>query len=122
MNVTGWSRVWREHRRLQVDEGTGRVDVLRWTVVQDAGKATTRPGGRTTSGCSTRAWLNEEYIYTDEGNSIILVFLIIECQWHQTRPWLIVRLSKPNQTPVRVEGCWRGAGGPNDGCCWQRDH
>ncbi len=56
---------------VKVDEGTGRVDVLRWTVVQDAGKAI-HPiqveGQLQGAAIQGMGWaLNEEYIYTDEG-------------------------------------------------------
>ena len=56
---------------LKVDEGTGRVDVLRWTVVQDAGKAihpVQVEGQLQGAAIQGMGWaLNEEYIYTDEG-------------------------------------------------------
>jgi CO/xanthine dehydrogenase Mo-binding subunit len=56
---------------VKVDEGTGRVDVLRWTVVQDAGKAI-HPiqveGQLQGAAIQGMGWaLNEEYIYTSEG-------------------------------------------------------
>ncbi len=56
---------------VKVDEGTGRVDVLRWTVVQDAGKAihpVQVEGQLQGAAIQGMGWaLNEEYIYTDEG-------------------------------------------------------
>ena len=56
---------------VEVDEDTGRVDVLRYTVVQDAGKAV-HPSyveGQMQGGAVQGiGWaLNEEYIYGDDG-------------------------------------------------------
>ncbi len=56
---------------VEVDKGTGRVDVKRYTVVQDAGKAIQpqQVEGQIQGGASQGAgWaLNEEYIYGEDG-------------------------------------------------------
>ena len=72
MNVTGAGPGFGVHIvDVKVDEGTGRVDVLRWTVIQDAGKAI-HPlqveGQLQGAAIQGMGWaLNEEYIYTQEG-------------------------------------------------------
>jgi len=72
MNVTGAGPGFGVHIvDLKVDEGTGRVDVTRWTVVQDAGKAihpVQVEGQLQGAAVQGLGWaLNEEYIYNQDG-------------------------------------------------------
>lgn len=72
MNVTGAGPGFGLHiSDVKVDEGTGRVDVLRYTVVEDAGKAIhpLQVEGQYQGGAVQGiGWaLNEEYIYGEDG-------------------------------------------------------
>lgn len=72
MNVTGAGPGFGVHIvDVKVDEGNGRVDVTRYTVVQDAGKAihpVQVEGQLQGAAVQGIGWaLNEEYIYNEEG-------------------------------------------------------
>ena len=72
MNVTGAGPGFGVHIvDVKVDEGTGRVDITRYTVVEDAGKAIhpLQVEGQYQGGAVQGiGWaLNEEYIYNDKG-------------------------------------------------------
>jgi CO/xanthine dehydrogenase Mo-binding subunit len=72
MNVTGAGPGFGLHiSDVKVDEGTGRVDVLRYTVVEDAGKAIhpLQVEGQYQGGAVQGiGWaLNEEYVYGEDG-------------------------------------------------------
>jgi len=72
MNVTGAGPGFGLHiSDVKVDEGTGRVDVLRYTVVEDAGKAIhpQQVEGQYQGGAVQGiGWaLNEEYVYGEDG-------------------------------------------------------
>ena len=95
---------------VEVDEDTGRVDVLRYTVVQDAGKAV-HPSyveGQMQGGAVQGiGWaLNEEYIYGDDGrlqNAGFLDYRMPVCSDVPMIDTVIVEVPNPGH-PYGVRG------------------
>ena len=112
---------------VEVDEETGRVDVVRYTAVQDAGRAI-HPGyveGQMQGGVAQGiGWaLNEEYIFDDAGHLDNPSFLDYRMPVASDLPMIdTVVVEVPNDAhPHGVRGVGEVPIAPADGCGRERD-
>ena len=107
---------------VEVDPETGKVDILRYTAVQDAGKAVhpsyveSQMQGGVVQGIG---WaLNEEYFYNDNGEMANSSFLDYRMPTSLDLPMIdtvIVEVANPGH-PFGVRGVGRDAHSASDGC------
>ena len=121
-NPTGVGNAFAVHVvDVEVDPETGKVEVLRFTALQDVGKAI-HPSyveGQIQGGAVQGiGWaLNEEYYLDDQGRMMNPTFLDYRMPTALDLPMIdTVLVEVPNATPLRRAGSWHGVpGGP-----WRR--